>query len=202
MNGKLIVFEGIDCSGKTTQAKLLKQSIKNCGYACELLSEKHGNDFIEIQSSILHINGLSSITKALIYNAIRIEHTREILVPALAKNDFVIMDRRELSTYVYQGILGGVNSTTLFQLNNINPNYVEVNCVFLIDVSHKIANKRILDRDKVTGKWNSGTASYYNVFSDYPNLVKIDGEKDEQAVHKEIVNSFNDFFEGKINESF
>ena len=150
----------------------------------------------------MHINGLSSITKALIYNAIRIEHTREILVPALAKNDFVIMDRRELSTYVYQGILGGVNSTTLFQLNNINPNYVEVNCVFLIDVSHKIANKRILDRDKVTGKWNSGTASYYNVFSDYPNLVKIDGEKDEQAVHKEIVNSFNDFFEGKINESF
>ena len=198
MKSKLIVFEGIDGCGKSTQAELLTKYIIRRGYKCELVCEKWGNKFIESQSNLLQYEKLSPITKALLFNAIRIEHTKNILLPAMIANDFVIMDRRELSTFVYQGVIEKIEISDLLTLHNLNPISIVANYIFLINVSHIVANERLTlkdnsDRD-IVNKWDSSTGSCYDTFSSYINTVNIDGEKSKHIVHKKIVELFNDLF--------
>ena len=198
MKSKLIVFEGIDGCGKSTQAELLTKYIIRRGYKCELVCEKWGNKFIESQSNLLQYEKLSPITKALLFNAIRIEHTKNILLPAMIANDFVIMDRRELSTFVYQGVIEKIEISDLLTLHNLNPISIVANYIFLINVSHIVANERLTLRDNsdrdIVNKWDSNTGSCYDTFSSYINTVNIDGEKSKHIVHKKIVELFNDLF--------
>ena len=199
---KLIVFEGIDGCGKSTQAELLTKFIIRKGYKCELVCEKWGNKFIESQANLLN-EDLSPITKALLFNAIRIEHTKNVLLPAMMNNDFVIMDRRELSTFVYQGVIDRIEISKLFSLHNLNPIGIVADYIFLINVSHIVANERLKVRDnEVVDKWTLSTSTCYDVFSPYINTINIDGEKSKHIVHKKIVNLFYDLFGDKLNESF
>ena len=206
MKSKLIVFEGIDGCGKSTQAELLTKYIIRRGYKCELVCEKWGNKFIESQSNLLQYEKLSPITKALLFNAIRIEHTKNILLPAMIANDFVIMDRRELSTFVYQGVIEKIEISDLLTLHNLNPISIVANYIFLINVSHIVANERLTLRDNsdrdIVNKWDSNTGSCYDTFSSYINTVNIDGEKSKHIVHKKIVELFNDLFGDKLNKSY
>ena len=193
MNAKLIVFEGIDGSGKTVQAERLEEFISDCGYYVELVCEKWGNDFIKCANILLSMN-LDPVTRALIFNAIRVEHTKHILLPALNRNDFVVMDRRELSTFAYQGVLEGVDMQTLLNLNNANPIFIEPDCTFLIKVSSKTANKRLMNRGNTFAKWDEISSCCYNMFSDYPYLIEFHGEQSEKDVHYEVIKIFSEIF--------
>ena len=121
-------------------------------------------------------------------------------------NDFVIMDRRELSTFVYQGVIEKIEISDLLTLHNLNPISIVANYIFLINVSHIVANERLTLRDNsdrdIVNKWDSNTGSCYDTFSSYINTVNIDGEKSKHIVHKKIVELFNDLFGDKLNKSY
>ena len=112
MIGKLITFEGIDGSGKTTQINLLEKKFIEAGYSFIIFREPGGTELSEkIREILLDRNNmqLSSITESLLFVAARSQLMSEKIMPALNNDQLVICDRFMDSTVAYQGYGRGLN---------------------------------------------------------------------------------------------
>ena len=99
-----ITFEGIEGSGKSTQAKLLAEAIRTLGREVVLTREPGGTELAEkIRGFILGQEGFKPITELLLHNAARYEHVSTLIMPALQDKKIVICDRYVDSTMAYQG---------------------------------------------------------------------------------------------------
>ncbi len=105
-----ISFEGIDGSGKSTQARLLAEALEARGHACVLTREPGGAPGAEEIRRLL-VEGdpdrWSPETETLLFNAARRDHLERTIRPALAAGKTVITDRFADSTRVYQGATRG-----------------------------------------------------------------------------------------------
>ena len=110
--GKLIVFEGNECSGKTAVIHLVKEKLLAAGYSVMATREPGSTEAGEdIRSIILdreYPQPINGRTEALLYAASRSEMVDKVLVPLRDKYDFVILDRYYYSSLVYQGTVRGL----------------------------------------------------------------------------------------------
>lgn len=108
--GRFITFEGIDGSGKSTQARLLSVFLKAQGHEIVLTREPGGSPGAEEIRRLL-VEGpperWSPETEILLFTAARRDHLEKTIQPALAKGATVISDRFADSTRVYQGAARG-----------------------------------------------------------------------------------------------
>lgn len=102
--GRLLVLEGQESAGKTTQASRLLQWMRERGIDAVLVREPGGTDAGEkIRELVLHLPyQLTSAAEALLFMASRAEVVDAVIKPALHEGRFVIVDRFFLSTYAYQ----------------------------------------------------------------------------------------------------
>ena len=100
-----ITFEGVDGSGKTTQAQLLKEFLEKKGHGVLLTREPGGTKVAEaIRDLLLHVHDpINPMTEVYLYCAARNEHYHKIIFPALKEGKIVISDRFYDSTVAYQG---------------------------------------------------------------------------------------------------
>ena len=109
-NGFFITFEGIDGSGKSTQAKLLAETLGKHGHDVLLTREPGGSTGAE-QIRALVLEGdpdrWSAETEILLFTAARRDHMENAILPALQKGQIVICDRFADSTRMYQGLSRG-----------------------------------------------------------------------------------------------
>ena len=105
MTGKLIAFEGLDGSGKTTVARLVADRLRSTGIQVVLTREPGGTAIGEqIRTLVLDSDhSIDPVTELLLMCADRAEHVRTIILPSLERNDVVITDRYTGSTRAYQG---------------------------------------------------------------------------------------------------
>ena len=105
-----ITFEGIDGSGKTTQARLLAERLREAGRDVVLTREPGGSPGAEEIRALL-LEGdperWSAETELLLFTAARRDHLERLIEPALAAGKVVICDRFADSTRVYQGPRSG-----------------------------------------------------------------------------------------------
>ena len=103
-SGLLIVFEGFEGAGKTTQLKLLTERLRAEGMKVLPLREPGGTPLGDSIRAILLDPGqkISPATEALLFMASRAELVPQQIDPALARGVVVLMDRFFLSTYAYQ----------------------------------------------------------------------------------------------------
>lgn len=103
-SGLLIVFEGSEGAGKTTQVKMLAERLREEGIEVVSLREPGGTPLGDAIRSILldPEQNISPPSEALLFMASRAEIVREQIDPALARGVVVLMDRFFLSTYAYQ----------------------------------------------------------------------------------------------------
>ena len=99
----LIVFEGLDGSGKTTQAKRLYHWFKSKDMPVILTREPGGTEVGDkIRTLLLEDDSLNVRTRVLLFNAARVEHVENVIQPALKIGTVVICDRYVGSTFAYQ----------------------------------------------------------------------------------------------------
>ena len=107
---QFITLEGVDGSGKSTQAKLLKEALEAEGHSVLLTREPGGSPGAEeIRSLVLEgePDRWSAETEILLFTAARRDHLERTILPALAAGTIVICDRFVDSTRVYQGLTRG-----------------------------------------------------------------------------------------------
>lgn len=204
--GKLIVFEGIDGSGKTTQIKMLEKWWNSNPTLIDhrnlvVTEEPHSQDIINwiAQNS-------DPITQLFLFMADRRKHVLNIIKPALAQGDVVLCDRFTWSTVVYQGYCGDVDLSLIERLNRIAQLGIEPNLTLWLYADRYISASRVWQRDKEKSfdrhHHNHVHDSYIQVFN---NLVKNKPEKfamintnyELNTVHeniKEVLINFLDIF--------
>lgn len=136
MGGHFLSFEGIDGSGKSTQARLLAEGLRELGMTVVLTREPGGSPGAEqIRRLVLegHADRWSTETELLLFTAARRDHLEKTIRPALARGDMVICDRFADSTRIYQGLTRGDLRETVDRLHDLVIG-VEPDLTFLIDI--------------------------------------------------------------------
>lgn len=120
MAGLFVSFEGVDGSGKSTQARLLADGLRNRGHTVTLTREPGGSPGAEeIRRLVLEgaTDRWSAETEILLFTAARRDHLEKTIRPALARGEIVITDRFADSTRIFQGITRGDLTDTVDRLH-------------------------------------------------------------------------------------
>jgi dTMP kinase len=110
--GMFISLEGIEGTGKTTQAKHLSERLIHEGYEVALTQEPGGTVIGNRIREILLLpdhKEMATMTELLLYNAARAQHLAELIVPSINAGKVVITDRFTDSTIAYQGYARGID---------------------------------------------------------------------------------------------
>ena len=107
-----VSFEGLDGSGKTTQADLLRARLEADGETVVATREPGGTELGErIRELVLHGGHVTPWAEALLYAASRAQHVDQVIRPALERGATVICDRYLDSSVAYQGVARDSGST-------------------------------------------------------------------------------------------
>ncbi|WP_119838118.1 dTMP kinase [Pseudooceanicola algae] len=146
--GVFLSFEGIDGSGKSTQARRLAEALRATGRDVVLTREPGGSAGAEeIRSLVLEgdPDRWSAETEILLFTAARRDHLERTILPALARGAVVICDRFADSTRVYQGISRGDLQDVVNQLHTLMIGR-EPDITVLIDMDPEDGLARALSR--------------------------------------------------------
>src|SRR3989304_950907 len=110
--------EGLDGSGKSTQADLLRARLEADGEEVVATREPGGTELGErIRALVLHGGHVAPWAEALLYAAARAQHVDEVIKPALDRGASVVCDRYVDSSVAYQGVARGLGLERVLDLN-------------------------------------------------------------------------------------
>lgn len=187
--GMLIVFEGIDGTGKSTQLELLERFLTDQGHEVVRTKEptegKYGR---KIRNLYVDREQVSRQEELELFILDRKEHVESLLQPNLAAGRIVLSDRYYLSTIAYQGA-AGLDPLVIEQKNSFAP---RPDIAFLLQLPPEVSVKRI-----VHGRGESlndfEQEEYLNkvqrIFDtmDYPFIHRIDSNRSIDLVHHDVL---------------
>jgi len=188
--GKFIVFEGLDGSGQSTQAQLLKDYLEKDKKVSVVLTKEPTNEppiGVLIHQILKKEISVSPAALQLLFCADRSEHLEKVIKPALKKNTYVISDR-----YFYSTIAYGSLDLDIDWLIEINKPFLIPDIVFLLKVRPRVCLERInKSRDKreffeESEKLKKVWQTYEILSQKFSNIKIIDGEKNIEEVFEEI----------------
>lgn len=196
--GIFLTFEGIDGSGKSSQAKLLASALRESGHSVVLTREPGGSPGAEEIRKLLvegDPNRWSPETEILLFYAARRDHTERTILPALERGDIVISDRFADSTRVYQG---AVRSDLRDTVDAIHERMIgfEPDRTFVIDMDPDAALTRGLARNSGEDRFEDfGLDFQHRLRAGFKGLAKsepdrcilIDGNRPIEDISPEIL---------------
>jgi dTMP kinase len=184
-NGVFIVIEGLDGSGKTTQAKLLTERLQKTHNVFCTAEPSQGKIGTFIRKCCLYEKTRLPIeAEALLFAADRIEHMQNEIAPALAQGKVVICDRYIYSSLAYQGSTG----LSLDWIKTINAGALEPDFSIFIDVSPEQVLDRLQRKKSVmeTLETQQKVRKIYMKFVEKDELILIDGNKPKTMVADDL----------------
>ncbi|TVQ65011.1 MAG: dTMP kinase [Phycisphaerales bacterium] len=157
LEGRFIVFDGPDGSGKTTQLRRFTRACRARGVRLCEVREPGGTPVGERVRDILLDRAHEEMAvrcETLLYMASRAQLVEQVIRPALAQGELVVADRFVSSTLAYQGAAGGIPIDDINTLARIACDSVRPDLVVIFDVDERAAAKRLgllLDRMEAKG---------------------------------------------------
>jgi dTMP kinase len=193
-----ICFEGVEGSGKSTQAKLLYEFIKKKITKKVILTREPGGTLFSEKIRNLMLDkktNISPLTEFFLLMAARNEHITSKINFYLKKNFIIICDRFFYSTLAYQHYLEGMDKKFIFSIQKKIFNKVHPDITFLIDLNKKESKVRINKRSKKTNRFDKLSSYHFNKIRNgfikiskmYKNkIVLINGSKSLNEIQNEI----------------
>jgi dTMP kinase len=147
---KLITFEGIEGSGKSTQMRLAAQHLIEKNVPLTITQEPSGTDIGRKIGGILFNRGhyyMSAETELFLFCAARAQHVREVVMPALQQERFVLCDRFSDATFAYQGTGRGLDLEFIRMINDYSSMQLKPTLTLLFDLPVESGLQRALERD-------------------------------------------------------
>lgn len=198
MAGCFLSFEGIDGSGKSTQARLLAEALRALGQRVALTREPGGSPGAEeIRRLVLEgdPDRWSAETELLLFTAARRDHLEKTIRPALARGEVVITDRFADSSRMYQGISRGDLAAMVDALHALMIG-VEPDLTLLIDIDPEIGLARAVARQGSEQRFEEMGLEmqrrmrdgFLSLAAAHPGRFRvIDGARDPQAVARDVL---------------
>jgi dTMP kinase len=193
-----ICFEGVEGSGKSTQAKLLYEFIKKKITKKVILTREPGGTLFSEKIRNLMLDkktNISPLTEFFLLMAARNEHITSKINFYIKKKFIIICDRFFYSTLAYQHYLEGMDKKFIFSIQKKIFNKVHPDITFLIDLNKKESKVRINKRAKKTNRFDKLSSYHFNkirsgfikISNMYKNkIVLIKGSKSLNEIQNEI----------------
>lgn len=214
LRGSFITFEGIDGCGKTTQAESLGRRLREAGHELVETREPGGTAVgRELRGLLLSPDhaALTPDCELLLFLADRVQHLRELILPALARGETVICDRHHDSTVAFQRFGRELDFTPV---DSVVRHWIEPHApqlTFWLDAPPEVAWARIQQRLEAGTGGEQGTtrlenearnfhlrvkAGYEKLFEAFPErIVRIDAEGSIDEIAAEVWNILTDRYD-------
>jgi dTMP kinase len=188
-----VTFEGIDGSGKTTQAELLAKWLKDQGRTVVATREPGGTPLGErVRDLLLDGDAMSAWSEAALFVAARSELVERVIAPALEVGSEVVSDRYLDSSLAYQGAARGLGVEEVLSLNMDAIGGLLPDITFLLLVDVEEAGKRsTAARDRIEREGDAFLrtvdAGYRQLAERFPErIVVVDGDRHVKEIAEEV----------------
>jgi dTMP kinase len=188
-----VTFEGIDGSGKTTQAELLAKWLKDQGRTVVATREPGGTPLGErVRDLLLDGDAMSAWSEAALFVAARSELVERVIAPALEVGSEVVSDRYLDSSLAYQGVARGLGVEEVLSLNMDAIGGLLPDITFLLLVDVEEAGKRsTAARDRIEREGDAFLrtvdAGYRQLAERFPErIVVVDGDRHVKEIAEEV----------------
>ena len=193
MSGIFITLEGIDGSGKSTQARLLLDWVRRQGRRARLTREPGGTAVgAQLRAVVLSPdNHITPEAELFLYLADRSLHAAEVVQPALEAGEIVICERHTDSTLAYQGYGRGLDLALLRQLNSIATGGLVPDLTIILDIAPSQARLDATRLDRLESEereFGERVAEGFRALARAePERIRlVDGRAEIDVVHTEV----------------
>jgi dTMP kinase len=201
MDGKLIVFEGVEGSGKSTQIQKCQEWLQNSdrlsGTSVVVTREPGGTELgVGLRRLLLegHRDLIHDRAELFLYASDRSQHVEEVLKPQLAKGAIILCDRYTDSTVAYQAYGRGLSLSLINQLNQLATDGLESDLTLWLDIEVEIGLERARQRGAVDRMEQADLAfhrrvqqGYQELAAAYPQrIARVDASRSQEEVQAQI----------------
>jgi dTMP kinase len=188
-----VTFEGVDWSGKSTQAKLLAGWLSEQGRTVLFTREPGGTPVAEaVREVVLHGHDMSPWAEAALYAAARADHVERAIRPALERGEDVVCDRYIDSSVAYQGAARGLGEERVRELNAMVTGGLLPDRTFLVLLDPDEARRRGAgDPDRIEREgaefWRRADEGFRALAAEFPErIVSLDGFASPDEIAAEV----------------
>ena len=211
MDGKLITFEGIDGSGKSTQMRMLVGELRLREYDVLTTREPGGTPlgkrlreaFLETEENV------DPLAELLLFAADRAQHVNFLINPAIKEGKIVLSDRFADATYAYQGAGRGFPRETVNQVIALATSGLKPDLTLFFDLPVEVSLSRAKsspDKDRTNNRMDSETSEFYErvrdayleISKNEPERFKIvDANRSIEMIQADVVKIVTEFLENE-----